>query len=142
LKELRGEHTPETEEYGIKSFVYRAQRPFHPGKLFDFLSSAAWDDVLRSKGFVWLGSRPRVCASWAQAGHSCRLMPFAVWDERPLEDRIAPHQELVVIGRGLDPRAFQEELDSCLLTDPQWLALQEGGLKLEDPFPEWPEITA
>ncbi|MBM5656616.1 GTP-binding protein, partial [Burkholderia pseudomallei] len=63
LQELRGTHKPETEEYGIRSFVYRARRPFHPQRFFDLVESE-WPGVVRSKGFFWLASHPTLAGSW------------------------------------------------------------------------------
>lgn len=71
LKELRGEHTPETEEYGITSFVFRARRPFHPTRFWQVMENEL-DGVVRSKGYFWLASRPEFAGSWSQAGGIAR----------------------------------------------------------------------
>ncbi|CAH2810902.1 MAG: Zinc-binding GTPase YciC [uncultured Caballeronia sp.] len=71
LKELRGKHTPETEEYDITHFVYRTRRPFHPERFWQLIASN-WPGVVRSKGFFWLASRPTYVGSWSQAGGVCR----------------------------------------------------------------------
>lgn len=78
LKELRGEHTPETEEYGIGSFVYRARKPFHPQRFFDFVNSE-WQGVIRSKGFFWLACNPEFAGSWSQAGAMARHGVAGYW---------------------------------------------------------------
>lgn len=65
LQEMRGTHTPETDAYGIRSFVYRARRPFHPQRFFD-LVEGEWPGVVRSKGFFWLATHPTVAGSWSQ----------------------------------------------------------------------------
>lgn len=135
LQELRGTHTPETEEYGIRSFVYRARRPFHPQR-FHALLQREWPGVVRSKGFYWLASHPALAGSWSQAGAVVRHGPAgywwaavpperwpedpetvrlirAKWDERVGDAR----QELVMIGMDMDESALHEHFDACLLTD-------------------------
>jgi len=79
LAELRGEHTPETEEYGIGSFVYRARRPFHPVRFAEARKNDWRGNVLRSKGFFWLASRPHAVGEWAQAGGIVRHGPAGLW---------------------------------------------------------------
>jgi len=156
LKELRGEHTPETEEYGIASFVYQARRPFHPQRFFDYLYGENWSSgiFLRSKGFFWLASRPEWACSWSQAGgimhHGCAgrwwaAVPRRDWPEglesHIAEDWLEPYgdcrQELVFIGQNVDSGQVCSSLDACLLTDEE-LA---GGLgrwrSYPDPFPSW-----
>jgi len=145
LTELRGEEPPETVEHDFSSFVFHSQRPFHPLRLFNFLATGAWDDILRSKGVVWLASRPQICASWVQAGHSCRLMPFGLWSGAPdsegeQENEIQPHQELVIIGRNLDVKSFSLSLEDCLLTPAELTQGERLWSKLADPFPTWPEL--
>ncbi len=162
LKELRGEHTPETEEYGISSFVYRARKPFHPQKLHDFFADPFLKDeegngkLLRSKGFFWLASRPQYAGQWSQAGgiaqHGAagmfwKAVPKERWPddkeqvEYIMEKWVEPfgdmRQELVFIGRNMNQSAFIAELDACLLTDEEMLKGQEYWKSLADPFPSW-----
>lgn len=157
LREMRGEHTPETEEYGISSFTYRARRPFHPKKLYEFFNDhPQTGKLLRSKGYFWLASRPQVAGQWSQAGgiaqHGAaglfwKAVPEPHWPEDP-EQRafiestwVEPfgdmRQELVFIGQGLDREAFMRQLDDCLLTDDELLAGKAHWRTLPDPFPEW-----
>jgi len=144
IKELAGEHTPETEEYGIRSFVYRRDRPFHPERFSQCLQSE-WPGVVRSKGFFWLASRPRLAGSWSQAGGSCRSEPAGFWasqgpDGKVLssEDATVPgKQELVLIGIEMDESALTRLLDDCLLTDSEMKLGEAGWSRLKDPFPEW-----
>ncbi|MFF9775015.1 GTP-binding protein [Streptomyces sp. NPDC013978] len=131
VRELNGEHVPETEEYGISSTVFRAERPFHPGRLWEFvtegLDSGAFGEVLRSKGFFTLAGRPGVVGLWSQAGSVARFEPTAAQDEE------APFaQELVFIGTGLRGEALRGALAGCLVTGDE-----VGCGALDDPFPAW-----
>ncbi|MBD9703337.1 GTP-binding protein [Streptomyces sp. ID01-12c] len=131
VRELNGEHVPETEEYGISSTVFRAERPFHPGRLWEFvtegLDSGAFGQVLRSKGFFTLAGRPGVVGLWSQAGSVARFEPTAAQDEE------APFaQELVFIGTGLRGDALRAALAGCLVTGDE-----AGSGALDDPFPAW-----
>ncbi len=144
IKELSGEHTPETEEYGITSFVYRRDRPFHPER-FSACIQSEWPGVVRSKGFFWLASRSRLAGSWSQAGGSCRSEPAGYWAARGedgslISSEVAPvkgKQELVLIGLDMSQEKLTSMLDCCLLTDEE-LALGEDGWKnFTDPFSPW-----
>jgi G3E family GTPase len=154
IQELETEHVPESEEYGISSFVYRARRPFHPARLWKALQRS-WPGVLRAKGFVWLASRPSVMAIWSQAGESLALEPGGLWWadsgqgwpedpqdkdyleskwEEPWGDR---RQELVLIGQALDRDQLTRWLDDCLLRDKEMARGRQSWLKLSDPWPHW-----
>lgn len=157
LKEMRGEHIPETEEYGISSFVYRARRPFHPAKFYDFLhEGTSKGKLIRSKGYFWLATRPEFAGSWSQAGGIARYgfagmfwkaVPESNWPEDPeyrtaiMESWEEPfgdmRQELVFIGQNLDRDVITRQLDACLLDDEQLLAGKEFWQTLNDPFPAW-----
>jgi G3E family GTPase len=149
LRELQGHHTPETEEYGIASFVWRSRLPMHPARFMAMMNDD-WDGVLRSKGFFWLATRPEVAYQWSHAGGSCTFEPAGRWlasiprDERPADsydpDRWDPEwgdriQEIVLIGIDMDQQELIARLDACLLT-PQELALGwDAWSNLDDPFP-------
>jgi G3E family GTPase len=146
VAELNGDHVPETEEYGISSLVFRADRPFHPARLGDLvgnrLDSGEFGDVLRSKGFFWLASRPHVTGLWSQAGSVARFEPSGshIEDDLPAghhHDERSPQQELVFIGTGLRAAALQAALHRCLLSDRELAAGPQSWLDLEDPFPAW-----
>jgi G3E family GTPase len=157
LAEMRGQHVPETEEYGICSFVYRSSKPFHPQRLFDFLS-AGWryGNLLRSKGFFWLATRFDKAGAWSQAGGIMRheyagyfwaAVPKSQWPQDPsyratiAEKFSGPfgdrRQELVFIGQELDEIAARSALDSCLLTDEELAAGPKRWCSYPDPFPSW-----
>lgn len=160
LREMRGEHIPETEEYGIGSFVYRARRPFHPAKFYEFLHSPQTGGrLIRSKGYFWLASRPEFAGYWSQAGGIARhgfagmfwkAVPEENWPQDP-EYRQAimaaweepfgdMRQELVFIGQSLDQAAITRQLDECLLDQEQLLAGKAFWQTLNDPFPAWEEL--
>ncbi|TGB08865.1 GTP-binding protein [Streptomyces sp. MZ04] len=139
VRELNGDHVPETEEYGISSTVFRAELPFHPKRLWNFvtkgLDSGTFGDVLRSKGFFWLASRPNVTGLWSQAGSVARFEPSAARDAEDFQGQEYGQQhgqELVFIGTGLRPDALRAALTACLMAEGE--SLTPPGL---DPFPAW-----
>lgn len=157
LKEMRGEHAPETAEYGISSFSYTARRPFHPKRLFDFMNNGNHKGtLLRSKGYFWLASRPQCAAYWNQAGgiahHGLaglfwKAVPKERWPqdadaqayimskwEEPFGDM---RQELVFIGQALDSTETRAALDACLLNDEELLGGRRLWATFEDPFKTW-----
>ncbi|XXK44752.1 zinc metallochaperone GTPase ZigA [Porticoccaceae bacterium nBUS_17] len=157
LKEMRGEHVPETEEYGIGSFTYEARRPFHPEKFHEFLHGTdKYGKLIRSKGYFWLASRPEFAGQWSQAGGIARYgfagmfwkaIPEKNWptDEEYLasikKSWIEPfgdmRQELVFIGQGLDKSGMTSALDDCLLSEEDVLRGKAYWTTLQDPFPVW-----
>jgi G3E family GTPase len=155
LKELRGEHIPESEEYGISSFVYRARRPFHPQRFHDWIGQE-WPGVVRSKGYFWLASRPSMVGSWSHAGPVIRHELGGVWwaavprDQWPQDqdglatirarwdERVGDaQQELVLIGIDMDEARLRAGFDACLLSDNEFIAGPEAWTRLPDPFPHW-----
>lgn len=142
VMELNGDHVPETEEYGISSTVFRATRPFHPARLWDFvttgLDSDAYGTVLRSKGFFHLATRPRVNGLWSQAGTVARFEPSPARSGHSESKAPAEYgQELVFIGTGLRPAALHDALSACLLTDDEQALGPHGWSAWDDPFPVW-----
>ncbi|MBD2756493.1 GTP-binding protein [Spirosoma validum] len=151
-------HTPETEEYGISSFVFRDRRPFHPVRFWRYLSENFPAGVLRSKGLFWLASRPSDALNFSQAGGSLRAesagiwwasMPFSqrvryvsfVQNQKAIEarwhKRFGDRQnELVIIGQDLNPVQITNELQACLCTEAELKHLETGG-RFNDPFPVW-----
>lgn len=162
LKELRGEHTPETEEYGIASTAYRVRRPFHPQRFFDFINRE-WINgkLLRSKGFFWLASKHQDAGSWSQAGGLMRygfagrwwrFVPKQEWPQDPESTAAIMgnwtaetgdcRQELVFIGQHINFARLTDELDSCLLTDAEMASGVERWVLLADPFGPWHDEVA
>lgn len=162
LKEMRGEHVPETEEYGIAADTYQARRPFHPQRFFSFLNRT-WENgrLLRSKGFFWLATRPQEAGSWSQAGGLMRYSYAGRWwrsvpkehwpaEGEGLEAILANwdaetgdcRQELVFIGQHIDFALLKQELDACLLTDEEMAAGPAAWNALPDPFGPWVEEAA
>ena len=133
-QEPTGSHTPETEEYGIRSVTYRADRPFHPGRLAAALQN--WEGVVRSKGFCHIASRPHTLAVWSQAGPNLTIEPGELLDGH------AARQELVFIGIGLDRDEPRRRLDPALLTDDELAAGPAVWRRMDDPLPVWEDLDA
>jgi len=155
----RGAEETETEEYGIKSFVYRQDRPFHPQRIWDAIG-ADMDDglfhgVLRSKGISWIASRNDWAYNWSQAGCSVVLDPAGFWwasapeEEWPEDEaeiaRIKSRmtheygdrqQELVFIGQDLNEEKTRPLLDACLLTEQEYALGPQGWAEFSDPLPK------
>jgi len=149
-------HIPETEEYGISSFVFRNKRPFHPERFWNYINNDWPSNVIRSKGMFWLASRPNDALNWSQAGGSLRADKAGVWwCSMPYKERLQytsfvdhqvvieqnwhkqfgdRHNELVIIGQDLNQSTITEELVACLCTDEEVAAMQRGAI-FKDAFP-------
>ncbi|PZO68212.1 MAG: 4-hydroxytetrahydrobiopterin dehydratase [Paracoccus denitrificans] len=154
-KELYGfaDHIPETEEYGISSFVYRARRPFHPRKIYDVINRTL-PGVIRAKGHFWIASRPNWAVEFSLAGVVSSVTPMGGWWASVPRDRWPTHpdslaeaaknweepwgdrrQELVFIGSGMDRAAITKALDDALVEAADFTP--DLWAKLPDPFPHW-----
>ncbi len=150
-------HMPETEEYGISSFVFRDKRPFHPGRFWTYLTERYPTMVIRAKGLFWLSSRPDDAINFSQAGGSSRLEKAGVWwVSMPYQERINypsfvenkesiegrwdkqwgdRKNEIVFIGQDMDIEKITLDLKNCLLNEQDKEELQSRGY-FDDPFPE------
>ncbi|MEO1654228.1 MAG: GTP-binding protein [Bacteroidota bacterium] len=140
IEELKKDgHTPETEEYGITSFVYRSKEPFHPERFSHYVEQNFPTNIIRSKGLFWLASRPEQALIWSQAGGSLKADSAGVWwSSMPYEKRIQfgvflenqkhiesswdkmfgdRKNEIVIIGQDMDETQIKAELDACLLNE-------------------------
>lgn len=150
------EHTPETEEYGISSFVYRSKKPFHPERFMDYIQHKFPGSVIRSKGLFWIASRPEQALIWGQAGGSLRTDSAGVWwCSMPFDRRIQyvsfldnqkeieaqwdktfgdRKNELVFIGQNLNENKMRQDLEACLMTEAEL-----GSIIWEEGFEDnWP----
>lgn len=157
-KELELEsHTPETEEYGISSFVFRAQKPFHPERFWKYLNEDYPSGVIRAKGLFWLASRPNDAINFSQAGGSSRLEKAGVWwISMPFNERLNYESfvdnkeyieskwdkqwgdrmnELVFIGQNIEKEKMIADLENCLLQDNEQ-KLFDNKIRFSDPFPK------
>lgn len=157
IRELENEHIPETEEYGIGSFVFRNKKPFHPERFLQFVQNDFPQTIIRSKGLFWIASRPEQAIIWSSAGGSLKTDPAGVWwASMPFGERISYaafvnnqniierewHEvfgdrkiELVFIGQHLDVGNITKQLEACLLTDSEVSQWKTGDLK---PVDNWP----
>lgn len=157
IRELEGIHTPETEEYGINSFVFRDPRPFHPNRLWNFITSDFPANVLRSKGLLWMASRPEQAINWSQAGGSMKAEGAGVWwASMPLSERMTFNNfvefqdiieerwtsnfgdrlnELVFIGQKMKETEILSKLKKCLCTEDEIVDYQDGFFPKKDLFP-------
>jgi len=154
LKVLRNEVIPESEEYNISSFVYRARKPFHPKRLWDLLNSDLLDGVIRSKGFTWFATRNDYMGEWSSAGDIFNIESGGKWycvqptEELPqgLDIQIKTdfdpicgdrRQELVFIGVNWNKENIKTLLDKCLLSDEEMKLGSTSWKQFEDPFDDW-----
>ena len=156
---LQGNHLPESEEFGITNFVWRARRPLHPARWMRFIQGEM-PGVIRAKGFFWLATRMPWAGSWQLAGAIGRheaagfwfaAVPETRWPEDPtwramvkdlwLEPYGDRRQEMVFIGVDMDEAAIRHSLDACLLTEAEMKGGPKAWAKLPDPFPAWREAA-
>ena len=157
MRELEGIHTPETEEYGISSFVFRDERPFHPQRFWHYLTVNFPQNILRSKGLCWIASRPEQAINWSQAGGSMKAEGAGVWwASMPLGERMTFNNfveyqdiieerwtanfgdrlnEIVFIGMALNETEVRSQLDNCLCKADEIMDLQDGFFSSKDDFP-------
>jgi len=152
-----GTHTPETEEYGISSFVFRNQKPFHPERFWKYLNEGYPSGIIRAKGLFWIASRPDDAINFSQAGGSSRLEKAGVWwASMPFKERIKYQSflenkayieskwhkqwgdrmnEIVFIGQDIDKEKMIADLEKCLVQDSDQKKFA-GNQGFSDPFPK------
>jgi G3E family GTPase len=157
LKELENEHVPETEEYGIGSFVFRSKKPFHPERFLNYLNERFPQNIIRSKGLFWLASRSNQALLWSSAGGSCKADSAGVWwASMPFSQRINNASfnenkdqiesdwdalfgdrkiELVFIGQHIDKKGMIAELEKCILTKEEIEKWKNQSFSTQDQWP-------
>ena len=127
IKELNEEHVPETDEYGIASFVFRSQQPFHPERLMNWIRE--WPiEAIRAKGFLWISTRSEDAVLLSQSGPSLSIESAGAWDE----EYGVKMTELVLIGIRMDQQAITDSLTACLLTEEE---MRQDWMSFFDPLP-------
>lgn len=157
IEELgKEEHTPETDEYGINSFVFRSKKPFDSDRFWNYLQHSFPDNIIRSKGLFWISSRPDQALIWSQAGGSLKSDSAGVWwSSMPCESRIQQNSfvenidliesdwdvnfgdrknEIVFIGQNLDKALIYSQLEKCLVEN-KYLENSNWKLGYEDTWP-------
>ena len=156
MRELEGIHTPETEEYGISSFVYRNEKPFHPQRFWKYIRDEFPQTIIRSKGLFWIASRQDQALNWSQAGGSMKAEGAGVWwasmpfsermkfqnfmdNQAIIEERWTMEfgdrlNELVIIGIHLDETAVRTSLDSCICNEEEIMLMQNKMFPETDDF--------
>lgn len=157
IQEMENEHVPETEEYGIGSFVFRSKKPFHPERFLTYLNQSFPQNIIRSKGLFWLASRSDQALLWSSAGGSCKADSAGVWwTSMPFSERInyasfCENQdqiesdwdvlfgdrkiELVFIGQHINKEKMISELEDCVLTEPEIQVWKEQLFPQQDQWP-------
>lgn len=154
MAEMRGEHIPETVEYGLGSFVFRSRRPFHPARFYALIHEE-WPGVIRSKGFFWLATRPQWVGEWSHAGGAFRFGVIGRWwvgqdqeewpEDAAMRERIEAdwdpelgdrRQEIVFIGTR-EREDMRARVEACLLSDEEMALGLSGWAHFDDPFPSW-----
>jgi len=155
-RELEGHHTPETEAYGIDSFVLRSTEPLHPWRFSTFMDLPL-PGLIRAKGYVWLASRPQWVVSYSRAGNTATHEPVGRWwasaprerwpskgspERQAIENRWTEPwgdrlNEVVFIGRNLDRAAIEQAWKAMHLTYTETRKGIKGWAELPDPFPQW-----
>lgn len=156
IKELNNDHKPETEEYGISSFVFRDKRPLHHDRFWTYVNEGFSSNIIRSKGLFWISSRPDQALSWSQAGGSLRADSAGVWwasmpfgerirrasfvdNQKTIESRWDKEfgdrlNELVLIGQDMDEMQIRKDLENCLCTSEEIKMMWNGKFQ-EDQWP-------
>lgn len=156
IEEMNREHVPETEEYGISSFVFRDKRPFHPERFWNYLNNNWHSNIIRSKGLFWIASRKNDALNWSQAGGSLKADKAGVWwcsmpyserikyegfvdNQREIESKWDKlfgdrQNEIVIIGQEMDKAIILAEMQACLCKESE-IKDMEAGLRFKDFFP-------